>query len=337
MNVYWGYGACGKTNLEYQHMYGGKSFGWIGEFCARTRVGKVHLTGIQNNKKWWDLEVTNHVWHKRKDEDKVRVVSNHQRKLSYILGCCNRSFNMRYVQAFPMNYLDPDLDAKPKKRGQNTLRLNTKGLKKYSQLKYADTQAYFSAINNQTGKCPTGILEPMTPKYYPTDAHTICPYVLSNRCGDTYLSMNRPLDEWFQDQRNIVPFKSNIHEYAVKFLDGIGDFRRGSRWGIDVMQALKDDEKFVFDYLDYNIFTIPRIHAERFKQYNIEFEYFDLDKGDYKKTFDLSRSLSRNLDNQVIHQLRNTKKKKEVREKYFKLCDVADRYVKSRGRKDNRV
>jgi len=337
MNVYWGYGATGKTCLEYQHLYGGKSFAWISEFCAKTRFGTVHLTGFKNNKKWWDLEVTNNIWHKRIDEDKVRVVSNTQRKLCYILGGMNRSVNMRYMQIFPMNYLDPDLEAKPKKRGQNTLSLGTKGLKKYSQLKYKNTQAYFSAINNQSGKCKTGILEPMSPKYYPKDAHTICPYVLSNRCGDTYRSINRPLDEWFQDQRNIVPFKSDLQEYAVKFLDGFGDFRRGTKWGVDVIQALKDDPKFVYDYLDYNIFTVPRIHAERFKQYNINFEYFDLDKGDYKKTFDLSRTLSRNLDNPVIHQLRNTKKKKEVLEKYFILYDIAEKYLKTRGRKDNRV
>ena len=332
MNVYWGYGATGKTNLEYQHIYGGKSFSWIGKFCARTRSGTVHLTGLQNNKKWWDLEVTNTIWHKRKDEDKVRTVSNTQRKLSYILGCPSRSYKMRYVQMFPMNYIDPDLDAKPRREGRNTLRLNTKGLKKYSQLKYADTQAYFSAINNQTGKCPTGILEPMTPKYYPTDAHTICPIDLANKWGD-----NEPLDEWFQDQRIILPFKSDLYEYAITFLDGLGDYRRGNKWGHDVMQALKDDEKFVFDYLDHNIFTILRVHAERFKQYNIEFEYFDLDKGDYKKTFDLSRSLGRNFDNAVTHQLINTKKKKEARERYFRLYDVADKYLKSRGRKDNRV
>ena len=131
--------------------------------------------------------------------------------------------------------------------------------------------------------------------------------------------------------------KSDLQEYAVKFLDGFGDFRRGTKWGVDVIQALKEDPKFVYDYLDYNIFTVPRIHAERFKQYNINFEYFDLDKGDYKKTFDLSRTLSRNLDNPVIHQLRNTKKKKEVLEKYFILYDIAEKYLKTRGRKDNRV
>ncbi len=332
MNVYWGYAATGKTCLEYQHLYGGKSFSWIGKFCARTRSGTVHLTGLQNNKKWWDLDVTNTIWHKRKDEDKVRTVSNSQRKLCYILGGIGRSFNMRYMQVFPMNYIDPDLDAEPKKREQNTLRLNTKGLKKYSHLKYVNSQAYFSAMNNQTGKCPTGILEPMIPKYYPTDAHTICPFELIGRLGD-----NEPLDEWFQDQRIILPFKSDLYEYAITFLDSLGDFRIGNKWGIDVIQAFKDDQKYIYDYLDYSIFTVPKIHAERFKKYNINFEYFDLDKGDYKKTFDLSRSLSRNLDNQVIHQLRNTKKKKESRERYFRLYDIADKYLKSRGRKDNRV
>lgn len=333
MNVYWGYGASGKSNLEYQHLYGGKSFSWIGKFCAKTKSGTVHITGLQNNKKWWDYDVTNTIWHKRKDEDKVRTVSNTQRKLDYIKGCPNRSFKMRYVQIFPINYIDPDLDAKPKKNDwQNTLHLNTKGLKKYSQLKYVNTQAYFSAINNQSGKCPTGILEPMIPKYYPTDAHTICPVELISRLGN-----NEPLDEWFQDQRIILPFKSNLYEYAITFLDSLGDFRRGNKWGHDVIQAIKDDPKFIYDYLDNSIFTVPKIHAERFKKNNINFEYFDLDKGDYKKTFDLSRSLSRNFDNQVIGQLRNTKKKKEARERYFRLYDVADKYLKSRGRKDNRV
>ena len=38
MNVYWGYGASGKSNLEYQHLYGGKSFSWIGKFCAKTKM-----------------------------------------------------------------------------------------------------------------------------------------------------------------------------------------------------------------------------------------------------------------------------------------------------------
>jgi|TARA_B100000508_G_scaffold126465_1_gene111024 hypothetical protein len=331
MNVYWGGGMSGKTLLEFQHVYGNRSIAFCGQYVYRKKYGTCHLTGYKKHKKFWDVTMISEVHHKRIDEDNVRVSTRKLRKLQHILGGCDRGYNLRMVQIFPMHYIVPDIN-KPSPTPPSELTMGRKELKKYSNLKYADSIAYFSAINSQTNNNRTGVLEKMRPEYYP-EVDTLIPMFLNcNPRGN-----DLPIDEWYKDKRNILPYKSDLREMVVKLLDGFADFRRDTKWKEDVIQAIKDDKKYVYQYLDDEVIHHHHKIARRLMKYGIDFEYFDLDKGSYKDTFGLDRSLDRNIDNPVLFQLKGADDKKKARTRYFQLVDLAEQYLQSRNIKDNRL
>ncbi len=330
MNVYWGAGMCGKLNLKFQHIYGGKSFAYIGQRVVKKTYGKCHLLGYKKHKQFWDVSMTEECHHKRKDEDTIRIISKETRKLSYLLENINRSFNLRIKEIFPLTYITPVIH-KESRFTPNQCKLNTKQIKKYIQLKYANTMAYYDCINQHFGSDKTNILDEIKPKNYP-DCNTILPIYLT--CLDK--KSNKKIDEWYKDQRNIVPYKSDMLEFVVKILDTLAEFRKENKYGNDVIKAYYDDRKFVYKYIDEMIDQQNKF-TRKLVENNIDFEYFDLDKGSYKKTFGLERDLHRNFDNPVIFQLKNAQDKKKARERYFRLRDIAESYINKRNIKDNRL
>lgn len=330
MNVFWGAGMCGKLNLKCQHIYGGKSIAYIGQRVVKKTWGTVHLTGYRHNKQFWDVTTNEECYHKRKDEDNIRVVSKESRKFNYILGNITRSFNLRVREIFPLTYITPVIH-KESRISPNQIRLSKTQLEKYMQLKYVHSMAYYDCINQHFGNDKTNLLEKIKPKDYP-DSNTIIPYNLT--CLDK--NSSEEIDDWYKDQRNIVPYKSDMLEFVTKILDGLADFRRDNKYGHDVIKAYYDDREFIYKYIDEMIDQQNKF-TRRLVKRGIDFEYFDLDKGSYKKTFGLEKNLHRNLDNPVIFQLRNAKDKKQARERYFRLRDLAEKYINKRNIKDNRL
>tara|TARA_B000000557_G_scaffold264332_1_gene269368 strand:+ start:114 stop:1109 length:996 start_codon:yes stop_codon:yes gene_type:complete len=331
MNVYWGGGMSGKSLLEFQHIYGNKTVAYALDYIVRVKYGTCHFTGYKKHKKWWDVTQTYELHHKRIDEDAVRVSIKKHRKLQHILGGVDRGYNIKLVQTEPMHYIVPDIN-KPSPKPASELTMGRKETKRYSKLKYKDSLVYFTSINSQGYNNRSGMLESMKPEMYP-EVDTLIPFFLV--CNSKGREL--PIDEWYKDKRNIVPYKSNLLEMAVKCLDGINDFRRGNKWGIDAVQAIKDDKKYVYQYLDDEIIHHHHKIAKRLMKYGIDFEYFDLDKGSYKDTFGLDRTLDRNIDNPVLFQLKGADDKKKARSRYFQLVDLAQEYLQSRNIKDNRL
>ena len=331
MNVYWGGGMSGKSLLEFQHVYGNKTIAYALEYIVRVKYGTVHNTGYKKHKKWWDVSLTYEIHHKRVDEDVVRISTKSHRKLQHILGGVDRGYNFKFVQSEPMHFIVPDIN-KPRSKPVSELTLGKKEIKKYSNLKYKDSLVYLMSINNQGFNNRSGMLEIMKPETYP-EVDTLIPFFLvCNKKG-----RELPIDDWYKDKRNIVPYKSNLLEMAVKCLDSINEFRSGNKWGIDAVQAIKDDKKYVYQYLDDEIIHHHHRIAKRLIKNGIEFEYFNLDKGNYKDTWGLDRALDRNIDNPVLYQLKGADNKKKARSRYFQLVDLAQEYLQSRNIEDNRL
>ena len=90
-------------------------------------------------------------------------------------------------------------------------------------------------------------------------------------------------------------------------------------------------------YLDESIFTEFESAPKKLKQYGIKFEYFDMDKDSYKKTFEIDKDpLFRLGGYNLMDQLKNFPTK-QTRDRYHRLTDIAKEYVAQCGREDNRI
>jgi hypothetical protein len=146
--------------------------------------------------------------------------------------------------------------------------------------------------------------------------------------------------------RNIVPYKSNLVDSARNFLDlfpskDFLDYQKGTswkdRWDYSVFDVYETDKKTIWKYLDESIFTEFESAPKKLKQYGIEFEYFDMDKDSYKKTFEIDKDpLFRLGGYNLMDQLKNFPTK-QTRDRYHRLTDIAKEYVAQCGREDNRI
>jgi len=175
------------------------------------------------------------------------------------------------------------------------------------------------------------------------DCHLLIPYDQSGFRPLYGEHEDRIVEFYSQDwnrYRNIVPYKSNLVDSARNFLD-VFDFHKKTnwkqRWDYSVFDAYKADKKAIWEYLDKNVFGEFESAPKKLKEYGIEFEYFDLDKDNYKKTFEIDEDpLFRLGEYNIIDQLKNVPTK-ETRDRFHRLTDIAKEYVAQCGREDNRI
>lgn len=342
MNVFWAGSMTGKQSLGYQHLYGNKSIAFCHTYVIRKKYATVHLTGYKGFKKFWDATVTNELYHKRIDEDKVRIASMTERKLQNVSGGHILRPNIYYSHKPKCTnfYIEPLLhkygEYKP-----TEVKMDKKDYIKYSRLKYSDTMAYYKAINASKTNNIANVLEEIKPENYP-DVHTIVPNFRLVKNNEVVGEVYEPISNWFEDKKNIVPYKSNVHDLVVKLLDGFADYRSGyvvqnlPDKPCNIVEIYKNEKEMVYFYLDEEVINKPKKLVNRFKHNNIKFEHFDLDKGSYKDTFGLDRDFDRNYDNSSLYQLKITDNKKDARKRYFELLDLADEYIRSRKVQDTR-
>ena len=167
------------------------------------------------------------------------------------------------------------------------------------------------------------------------DCHVLMPCDYNDHLGeeDFYLQ------DWNR-YRNIVPYKSNLVDSSRNLLDLFDEDKDTSwkeRWDNSVFDVYEKDKKTIWKYLDEYVFTKYEDVPKELKKYGIEFEYFDLDKDSYKKTFEIDKDpLFRLMTYNTMDQLKNFPTK-ETRDRYHRLTDIAKEYVAQCGREDNRI
>ena len=165
------------------------------------------------------------------------------------------------------------------------------------------------------------------------ECHTIFPYV--RHAG--YSFRNVKISDWFRSQTNVVPYKTDLVESAINHLDNWGEYRNDKYWW-------EVDKKTLWRYLDDLVFISSYDVEERLREAGIEYEYFNLDKDDWAKTFQLEKRLPRTIYHHVYFQmnyLKDREKKpyplKKAYENHRRMTEIAKEYVASRGKKDNRL
>jgi len=169
------------------------------------------------------------------------------------------------------------------------------------------------------------------------DCHLLIPYNPHIGKGDRTTAFYS--QDWNR-YRNIAPYKSNLVDSARNLLDLFDEYKETSwkeRWDNSVFDVYETDKKTIWKYLDEYVFTKYEDVPRELKKYDIEFEYFDLDKDSYKKTFEIDKDpLFRLMTYNTMDQLKNFPTK-ETRDRYHRLTDIAKEYVAQCGREDNRI
>jgi len=138
--------------------------------------------------------------------------------------------------------------------------------------------------------------------------------------------------DWFRSQTNIVPYKSDLVECVINQLDNWGEYNSDKPWW-------KVDKKKIWEHLDLTVFVMWYKVEKKLREAGIEYEYFDLDKDDWAKTFHVQKNLPRQIMHHVYVQFNRLEKekKKKAYEDYRRMTEVAKEYIISRGKKDNRL
>ena len=161
------------------------------------------------------------------------------------------------------------------------------------------------------------------------ECHTVFPY--HRRAAYSFDGVK--ISDWFRSHTNIVPYKSDLVESAINQLDNWGEyFPDSDPWW-------KVDKKKVWHHLDLTVFHMWYKVEGRLREAGIDYEYFDLDKDDWAKTFHVQKNLPRQIMHHVYCQMNRLEKekKKKAYEDYRRMTEVAKEYIISRGKKDNRL
>ena len=311
--IYWGGHMTGKAHLRRYARVNSKSYGKLLDKFFINYNSKCHVY----NYPWYECTFTTDVYHKRKDEDYIRVTSDIDRRIANIF-VWNENNNMYvnpgHVRTKSLIYLS--------KSKENEVYFTDEELRKYSSLKYANTKTYYEIISRGTHRFKRDIDRLLEPLSY-TDIKTDILF----GCVDIFD------EDYVRSCKNIIPYKENIHDSCVEKLDSFGDFC-DSKYGRDVYLAYKNDPEIVFNYLDRYVVNKGRSFERKLQKKNISYEFFNLDKDNYNDVFKLgSIELPRDMTASTLC----TATEELHKERRNHLIEIADKWCDDRKITDVRL
>jgi hypothetical protein len=339
---YWG-GNCGaKKHLQYLMSFNGKKFCILHNNYINIEESIVHWHGYLNKEdskkiinRYWDKE--SHQTTLYRDGDELLSFSSHRRIWKPVNTPNQLRFDIDYdheegFKLVNVNYPSHSLIKDSIHRGaifkrrKSTTNMSKEYVERYkNDPKLKNTMVYYEAVKNSK---QTKII---TVDDVP-DCHLLIPYNPHIGRGDRTTAFYS--QDWNRF-RNIAPYKSNLVDAARNMLDV---YNRKSSWKEKWDNSVFDtDRKKLWRYLDDEVFTKFEAVPRELKKHGIEFEYFDMDKDSFKKTFEIDKDpLFRLMTYTTMDALKNFPTK-EVRDRYHRLTDIAKEYVAQCGREDNRI
>ena len=322
----------------------GKKFCIVHKYHIMVEENIVHWHGYLNKKdskkivnRYWDNDAHQTILYRNNDE-LLSVIRhkrnwgrvNNPRKLRSDIDNKERS-EIEYPRLFHLDFLPDSLMDHSIDRGAvlKTQSRKTKWDKEYverlrNDSKIKNTMVHYQAVRKS--KHNKSITIDDVP-----DCHLLMMYPQDGQGDNTTTFYSQDWNRY----RNIVPYKSNLVDSARNFLDLFVDhYKSEGRWDNSVFDT---DKKILWKYLDDNVFTKFETVPRELKKHGIEFEYFNMDKDSYKKTFEIDKDpFFRLMTYNTINALKNFPTK-EVRDRYHRLTDIAKEYVAQCGREDNRI
>ena len=342
---YWGGYSGGKKNVKWLMYYNHKKICVISQNKIDVVHHKVYWDGYISQKQYrcWDIELNKEILYY--NGDNLESVSMTRRQLEYIL----------FPNA-PELYVSCDLmrDSSGKyylsdiiKNSHNIideswvhpLQIHNYERKKL-QIDKDLAKKYINDPNLKGSYLQWEAVRQHTPKGKNIEVkdipecHVILPFYKKANQSFSGIDLSK---EW-NKYRNIVPYKSNLVDSALNAIDMYADHKNGVTENL-CLQWYQTDKQQLWNYLEKMVFTNYQVIPKMLEEGGVKFEYFDMDKDCYKKTFMVEREFSgfRNMSYQYINQLKHSKNKKAARKRYSEVKEIATEFIQYMGNpKDNR-
>ena len=353
---YWGGFAGGKKHIQFLCTLNNQKYSVVYDNMIKVYDNTCHWNGYLNRRdhinrtnQCWDVTKRSTILYHYKDE--LCSVSKERRDLNYIFvpfaityDVINDSGKLKLINVeYPVGaVVNPSTgvyraikrkNLNNKKKGANVdytpIQMDKRDAKRFiKDPKYKDLLLRYEAVNQLKNNNKKMTIDDIP------DCFLIIPY--RHNVNKNYGGTN--FDQDWNRYRNIVPYKSDLVDSARNYLDLFGpehsiENAKESR----VFETYRTDKESLWRYLDRYIFDNYRNIAQRLQKAGVRFEYFNLDKGNYKKTFGFTKELPRQLTCNIPHQLKNPENKQPSRKNFQRLTEIAKEYVALRGREDNRI
>jgi len=358
---YWGGVNGAKKNLRWLMSYNNKKFAVLFDHTIQIEHNQVHWDGfvtkkakINRSPRCWDLSRNIEILYYKEGHDDLKRITMQRRDLDFIYSLKKRKETDRNSSPYSMTkgrtFHLPKVTIEPEMIDESL----------------DGTMIQFEAINKIKIEADRPNVCRVQVKDIPEDVHLVLSH--GNRgaglINPTYTGMNLQ-DDW-NKFRNIVPYKTNLVDRAVNAMDiwtNMSIFNsdpikhklslrakdrhdqyvskvKENTQAIDLISMLYPTKEKLYEYLDNMVFNYHHSTIQELKDNGIQFEYFNLDNGDYKKTFGVEKEYG-GFRNQTLHylcQMSKAKNKKQARLLYFEIRQIAKEYIASRGNpKDNRL
>ena len=282
------------------------------DYIITHETGKCHWIKKRHHELIWDLTLEMDIIHRYKNTSELHRARIVKRNIEHVGMTQDGLFKDKRFKV-----LDPISVHTVKDKG---VCYDSKDRKKFLDLNYKDTPMYWNILRKQESN-KDGKLEKVTLDDVPE-----CPMLFPHQTQSNYAFDGVDISKRYSEHVNVVPFKSDLIECC-----------RNQSYFIDFIFLYKNNKQKLWGYLDKNVFEENYKIAEKLHQANIKFEYFDLDKGDFTKRFQVKKMLSRIITHPSIVQLKTLKNKKTARENYKTITNIAKEYLSTKNRKDNRL
>lgn len=375
---YWGGYRGGKKQMQWLMTYNQKKFCIVLDHSFSIHDNKCHWMGFVNKisdkkriSRSWEYTSNITKYYYKEGEDELCTATNSRRFLCNIFDRDLR-FKEKAVKARINSQIYKGKKFKPPvgnirddaKQGYAQMNVDNKtfsiynyklnknigfdddSLLKYLDSKYDGTMLQWKAVSHITEPYRgNGSKLMYGAKWYTTelpfikikdipDCHLVIPHSYHGNGSFHEFNMSA---EW-NKFKNIVPYKSNLVDSAVSAMylwretHGYEESNPCINWYQTNKQDLWNHlYKMVFEYY----YTVPK----RLKDHGIQFEYFDLDKGSYRETFEVPKEFGgfRLMTYYYLNEMKQAENKTEARRDYGIYREIAKEFLEYMGNpKDNR-
>tara|TARA_Y100001937_G_scaffold62585_1_gene85868 strand:+ start:78 stop:1121 length:1044 start_codon:yes stop_codon:yes gene_type:complete len=343
---YWGGYSGGKKNVKWLMYYNNKKTCHVHQNKIDITHHKVYWDGYISKKQYrcWDIELNKEILYY--NGDNLESVSMTRRQLNYIfypnapelyVSCdlkkdSSGNYYLTDVRKNSHNLIDTSWvhPLQIHNYERKKLQIDKDLAKKYiNDPNLKGTFLQWEAVRQHTPKGKNIEINDIP------ECHVILPFYRKANLSFSGIDVSK---EWNR-YRNIVPYKSNLVDSALNAIDMYADDKNGVTENL-CLQWYQTDKQKLWNYLEKMVFTnyqdVPRL----LKDNGVKFEYFDMDKDSYKKTFMVEREFSgfRNMTYHYINQIKQSRNKKAARKRYSEVKEIATEFIQYMGNpKDNRL
>jgi len=300
---YWGDQDNGKNHLRCYAMQNDKTYLRVDKakkgYVFIKTMSNTHHRGID----WIEHTITKIIYH---NNNGLKVSQN-----------TKRSIYTKFLGIGHLSQIHP-YDLKKDK-----ITMSDEDIKKYSNIKYIDTEIYWYILNNNFKKA----LQPLTKEIIGNKWEDILENVDCMQVDNSVTEWKKDcLIPYFREGINVVPFKSNHLDNYISKLDGFANFIPEIQCGGNLLETYEKDKEFVWLWLDQWNIKLKNI-VEKLRKNKIPFTYFDLDNDSYKNTF---KGWDYELSRDFTHRKKWWVMGDDFEKRYSKIKSIAEEYIELR-------